>query len=102
MASEPLAGIVGEEVVPGAAIQSDDELLAIFRRLSTCGLHAIGTCRMGTDNRAVVDPKLRVRGVQGLRVVDCSIIPGHVTGNTNAPAMAIGLRAAEMVLSNGV
>jgi choline dehydrogenase len=102
MASEPLAEIIGEEVVPGTAVQSDEDLLAVFRRLSTCGLHAIGTCRMGTDNRAVVDPKLRVRGVQGLRVVDCSIIPGHVTGNTNAPAMAIGLRAAEMVLSNRV
>jgi choline dehydrogenase-like flavoprotein len=48
----------------------------------------------------VVDPQLRVNGVQGLRVADCSIIPGHITGNTNAPAMAIGLRAAEMVLAD--
>ena len=100
MASEPLASLVGEEMTPGADVQSDDELLTAFRRLSTCGLHAVGTCRMGADNRAVVDPQLRVNGVQGLRVVDCSIIPGHVTGNTNAPAMAIGLRAAEMVLAD--
>ncbi len=100
MASEPLASLVGEEMIPGAAVQSDEELLMAFRRLSTCGLHAVGTCRMGADNRAVVDPQLRVNGVQGLRVVDCSVIPGHVTGNTNAPAMAIGLRAAAMVLGD--
>jgi choline dehydrogenase len=100
MASEPLASLVGEEGVPGAAVQSDEDLLSTFRRMSTCGLHAIGTCRMGADNRAVVDPQLRVYGVQGLRVVDCSVIPGHVTGNTNAPAMAMGLRAAAMVLAD--
>lgn len=100
MASAPLASVIGEELVPGSAVQSDEELLTVFRRLATCGLHAIGTCRMGADNRAVVDPQLRVNGVRGLRVVDCSVIPGHVTGNTNAPAMAIGLRAAAMVLAN--
>ncbi len=99
MASEPLTSLVGEEVIPGAHVQSDEDLLATFRRLSTCGLHAIGTCRMGSDNRAVVDPQLRVNGLRGLRVVDCSVIPGHVTGNTNAPAMAVGLRAAAMVLA---
>lgn len=98
MASAPLASLVGVEVIPGVGVESDEDLLATFRRLSTCGLHAIGTCRMGTDDRAVVDPQLRVNGVRGLRVVDCSVIPGHVTGNTNAPAMAIGLRAAAMVL----
>jgi choline dehydrogenase len=100
MASEPLAELVGEEVIPGARVESDEELLSTFRRLSTCGLHAIGTCRMGADNRAVVDPQLRVNGVRGLRVVDCSVIPGHVTGNTNAPAMATGLRAAAMILAD--
>ena len=55
----------------------------------------IGTCRMGSGDDTVVDPALRVRGVEGVRVVDCSVIPGHVTGNTNAPAMALGLLAAE-------
>ncbi len=100
MASEPLAALVGEEMIPGAGVQSDEDLLNSFRRLSTCGLHAVGTCRMGADNRAVVDPQLRVNGVRGLRVVDCSVIPGHVTGNTNAPAMAMGLRAAAMVLAD--
>jgi choline dehydrogenase len=100
MAAAPFAPIIGDEMIPGAAVESDEDILAAFRRLSTCGLHAIGTCRMGADNRAVVDPQLRVNGVKGLRVVDCSVIPGHVTGNTNAPAMAIGLRAAAMVLAD--
>jgi choline dehydrogenase-like flavoprotein len=55
---------------------------------------------MGSANRAVVDPALRVNGVSGLRVADCSVMPGHVTGNTNAPAMALGLRAAGMILAD--
>ena len=100
MAAAPLGGMVGEEVMPGPAVQSDEELLATFRRLSSCGLHAIRSCRMGSDADAVVDPKLRVNGVSGLRVADCSVIPGHVTGNTNAPAMAIGLRAAALILAD--
>lgn len=100
MAAEPLGSMVGEEMTPGAAVQSDDELLDAFRRLSSCGLHGIRSCRMGSDAGAVVDPQLRVNGVSGLRVADCSIIPGHVTGNTNAPAMAIGLRAAAMILAD--
>jgi choline dehydrogenase-like flavoprotein len=55
---------------------------------------------MGSDNRAVVDARLRVNGVEGLRVVDCSVMPGHITGNTNAPAMAVGLRAAQMIIED--
>lgn len=100
MAAPPLGEMVGPELVPGAAVESDEDLLAAFRKLSTCGLHAIGSCRMGSDNRAVVDPRLRVNGVAGLRVADCSVIPGHVTGNTNAPAMAVGWRAAAMMLED--
>jgi len=100
MAAPPLGQMVGEEVVPGPDVASDDELLAAFRRLSSCGLHAIRSCRMGSDDTSVVDPRLRVRGVDGVRVVDCSVIPGHVTGNTNAPAMAIGWRAAELILAD--
>ena len=100
MAASPLGEMVGPEILPGGAVESDADLLAAFRRLSTCGLHAIGSCRMGVDNRAVVDPRLRVRGVERLRVADCSVIPGHVTGNTNAPAMAVGWRAAAMMLED--
>jgi choline dehydrogenase-like flavoprotein len=102
MAAPPLGQMVGPELIPGAGVDSDEALLAAFRKLSTCGLHAIGTCRMGADNRAVVDPRLRVRGVEGLRVADCSVMPGHVTGNTNAPAMAVGWRAAAMILEDRV
>ena len=100
MAAAPLGDMVGDELIPGAAVQSDEELLDAFRRLSSCGLHAIRSCRMGSDAAAVVDPRCRVNGVRGVRVADCSVIPGHVTGNTNAPAMAIGLRAAAMILAD--
>jgi choline dehydrogenase-like flavoprotein len=100
MASPPLGNMVGKEMLPGADVQSDQDLLGVFRRLSSCGLHAIRSCRMGSDATAVVDPRLRVNGVQGLRVADCSVIPGHITGNTNAPAMAIGLRGARMILDD--
>jgi choline dehydrogenase-like flavoprotein len=100
MDAQPLAMLRGEEVLPGRAVESDEEILAAFRRYAQCGLHGIGTCRMGSDNRAVVDPRLKVNGVEGLRVVDCSVMPGHITGNTNAPAMALGLRAAQMILDD--
>lgn len=102
MASPPLGDMLGTEMLPGAQVQSDEELLAVFRRLSSCGLHAIRSCRMGSDAVAVVDPRLRVNGVQGVRVADCSVIPGHITGNTNAPAMAIGLRGAQMILDDAM
>ncbi len=97
MAAPPLRDMVGQEVIPGSDVRSDEAVLAAFRRLSSCGLHAIRSCRMGTDARAVVDPRLKVNGIEGLRVADCSVIPAHVTANTNAPAMAIGLRGAEMI-----
>ena len=97
MAQPSFVGLVERELLPGAAVQSDAEILAAFRRLATCGLHGVGTCRMGSDNRAVTDARLRVKGVDGLRVVDCSVMPAPVTGNTNAPAMALALRAAELI-----
>lgn len=100
MAAPPLGRMIGAELVPGAQIASDEDILASFRRLSSCGLHAIRSCRMGNDDRAVVDPRLRVNGVEGVRVADCSVMPGHVTGNTNAPAMALGLRGAGLVLED--
>jgi choline dehydrogenase len=97
MAQPALVGLVERELLPGAAVQSDAQILAAFRRLSTCGLHGVGTCRMGGDNRAVTDARLRVNGVRGLRVVDCSVMPSPVTGNTNAPAMALALRAGGLI-----
>jgi choline dehydrogenase len=95
-----LASEVGEELLPGAVCQTDAEILTAFRRLSTSGLHGVGTCRMGQDDRAVLDENLRVRGVSNLRVADCSVMPVPVSGNTNAPAMATGFRAADLILAD--
>ena len=100
MSSPVLAEDIDHELLPGASCQSDEEVLTALRRLSTCGLHGTGTCRMGSDERAVLDERLRVRGVRALRVVDCSSMPGPVTGNTNAPAMALAWRAAQLVLED--
>lgn len=97
MAQPALAEVVEREISPGAAIASDSQILDAFRRLSTCGLHGVGTCRMGDDAAAVTDARLRVKGIGGLRVVDCSVMPAPVTGNTNAPAMALALRAADLI-----
>jgi choline dehydrogenase-like flavoprotein len=93
-----LAGYVGDELVPGPGCQSDAQILEAVTRLSTSGLHGVATCRMGNDERSVVDPALRVRGVEGLRVADCSVMPSLPSGNTNAPAMALGWRAADLIL----
>ena len=95
-----LAPYVGEELVPGEGCQTDDDILQAVRRLSTSGLHGVATCRMGKDDASVVDGHLRVRGVENLRVADCSVMPSLVSGNTNAPAMALGWRAADIILAD--
>lgn len=100
MRQPALAEYVGEELLPAAANGSDEQILDLFRRLSLCGIHAVGSCRMGRDADSVVDERLRVRGVSGLRVADCSVMPAPVSGNTNAPAMALGLRASELILAD--
>lgn len=92
----PLRDFIRHESFPGSEAQTDDEILEVARELDTC-MHAIGTCRMGIDAGAVVDPRLRVRGVKGLRVVDCSVMPTQVSGNTNGPVMALAWRAAELI-----
>ena len=78
---------------------SDEKVLEDLSKLGTTGYHVSGTCRMGSDSNAVVDPHLRVRGLEGLRVADTSIIPRLPSGNTNAPAMVIGLRASQFILN---
>lgn len=93
-----LSPLVREETTPGMAVETDDEIIDYCLRTPTC-LHAIGTCRMGGDVESVVDPALRVRGVSGLRVVDCSIMPTQVSGNTNGPVMAAAWRAADLILA---
>jgi len=101
-ATEPLAGLIVEETRPGPAIESDEQILDAHRRLGQIGHHAAGTCRMGGDhdNRAVLDKRLRVKGVQGLRICDLSITPTMISGNTNGPMMAAGWRAAELIVAD--
>lgn len=86
--------------VPDRALESDDEILAYLREQSEPAIHATGTCRMGVDDKAVVDGHLKVRGVEGLRVADCSVMPSQVSGNTNGPAMVLGYRAAQLILAD--
>lgn len=88
------------ELPPTADVESDDDILRAFIEVGQTGYHVAGTCRMGSDDVAVCDPLLRVRGVDGLRVVDTSIMPSLISGNTNAPAMAIAMRASELILTN--
>ncbi len=99
MAEQPaLAGLIHEETGPGRAAQTDAELMDWVRATAVTVYHPAGTCRMGAGADAVVDPQLRVRGVERLRVADASIMPALVSGNTNAPAIMIGEKAAEMIL----
>jgi choline dehydrogenase len=85
------------EVLPGRDAQSDAQLTAYLRRAAATAHHPVGTCRMGTDETAVVDPALRVRGVESLRVVDASVFPGIVGGNTNAPVVMVAEKAADLI-----
>jgi len=97
LAQQPLASFVDEELLPGAGARSDDDLLAHLRARSQTLYHPVGTCRMGTDPLAVVDPTLRVRGIDGLRVVDASVIPRLPSGHTNWPTVMVAERAADLV-----
>ncbi len=98
MATSPLKEVTGQEIAPGAHLQSDAELLEWVRNNAETTYHPVGTCKMGNDPRAVVDPELRVHGISGLRVADASIMPTLTSGNTNAPAIMIGEKCASMVL----
>ncbi|MCB1676667.1 MAG: GMC family oxidoreductase N-terminal domain-containing protein [Halioglobus sp.] len=98
-ARPPLAAKLQCEMPDSAAAQSDEEILALYRKNGQAGFHATGTCAMGRDGASsVVDGKTRVHGVDGLRVVDCSICPEMLAGVTNASIMAIALRAADLIL----
>ncbi len=90
----------GAEKSPGPNVQSDDEIDAWIRDTAETIYHPVGTCKMGTDDLAVVDPQLRVRGVAGLRVADASIMPTLVGGNTNAPSIMIGEKASNLILAS--
>ncbi|MEE2698575.1 MAG: choline dehydrogenase [Pseudomonadota bacterium] len=95
--AEPIAGEIDEELEPGVSLQSDEELLQFARTNSNTIYHPTSTCRMGPDEMSVVDERLRVKGISGLRVADASIMPRIISGNTNAPTIMIGEKAADLI-----
>ena len=101
-ATEPLAGLMKREFRPGPEVQGDDEILHFCREYGATIFHPSGTAKMGprADPLAVVDERLRVHGVSGLRVVDCSIMPTLVSGNTNVPVVMVAERAADFILQD--
>lgn len=94
-----VAPMIAAEARPGDHVQTDDEILDWIKLQGTCA-HATGTCAMGVEGQSVVDERLRVRGVSGVRVVDCSIMPTQISGNPNGPAMALAWRAAQLILED--
>ena len=87
------------EQAPGPERTTDEDIIAWVKATAETTYHPVGTCKMGIDPMAVVDPKLRVHGIQGLRVADASIMPTLTSGNTNAPSIMIGERAANLILN---
>jgi choline dehydrogenase len=100
-ATEPLNRVIAEEFKPGAAVQSDDEMIADIRARSYSIFHLCGTCRMGDDPRtSVVDHRLKVHGLDNVRVIDASVFPNVISGNINAPAMMVGWKGADLILAS--
>ncbi|MBI1178977.1 MAG: choline dehydrogenase [Alphaproteobacteria bacterium] len=100
MATKAIERYAPEEMVPGPQVDTDEELLARIGDISTTIFHPVGTAKMGSDEAAVVDERLRVHGLSGLRVVDASIMPTIVSGNTNSPVIMIAEKAADMILAD--
>ena len=100
MTAPAMAPFVLTEQAPGAARTSDEDIIAWVKATAETTYHPVGTCKMGVDPMAVVDPRLRVHGLSGLRVADASIMPTLTSGNTNAPSIMIGEKAADMVLKD--
>jgi len=96
-ATPPLVDMLAGETLPGPQVESDEEILQAIRVKGTWGFHTCGTARMGGDPASVVDPQLRVRGVERLRVVDASVFPAIVSANTTAPVAALAWRAADVI-----
>ena len=101
-AAPGLAPFHPEEFRPGPTVGDDDgDLVKAAGDLATTIFHPVSTCRMGDDNRAVVDDRLRVHGIDGLRVADASIMPTITSGNTNSPVVMIAEKAAEIIIQDG-
>jgi choline dehydrogenase len=100
LAAKAFRNVLEEELTPGAATQDDEALTEYIRKTASTTWHPVGTCKMGTDAMAVVDSQLRVHGLERLRVADASIMPTMVSGNTNAPTMMIGEKAADLIRSD--
>jgi choline dehydrogenase len=98
-ATDALRPYIASEYKPGADVRSDQEILEFAREYGATIFHPTGTCKMGSDPMAVTDSSLRVHGIGGLRVVDCSIMPTLVSGNTHAPAVMIAEKASDMILA---
>jgi choline dehydrogenase len=98
MAAQALARFAPEEWKPGPDVHSDAQLLKAAGDLGTTIFHPVGTCKMGSDPQAVVDDRLRVHGIAGLRVIDASVMPRITSGNTNAPTIMIAEKGAEFIL----
>ena len=101
-ASAPIKDLIAEELEPGRHVQSDEQILEYLRTTGTITQHMVGTCKMGDDAMAVVDARLRVHGMSGLRIADASIMPTIISGNTSIPCMMIGEKCADMVLADAV
>jgi choline dehydrogenase len=100
MSQPAIARYIAEELNPGAGVQTEAQMLAVARDKGTTVFHPTSTCRMGLDSKAVVDERLRVKGFDGLRVMDASIMPALVSGNTNAAVIMIAEKGAAMLLED--
>jgi choline dehydrogenase-like flavoprotein len=99
--ASPIADYLVRETRPGTDVTSDEAIIDAALDDGYCGYHAVGTCAMGPADDDVVDSSLKVRGVDGLRIMDCSVMPRMVSGNLNGPAMAMAWHAADLITADG-